>query len=258
MLKISQLWVYPIKSCQGVQVKAIELLPSGLKDDRSMMIVDEKGRFVTQRSDAVLAHIGVALHDNTITLSYRDNQFSFSRQYMQKVSATVWKREVPAFDQGDSVADFLTKIIGRKVRLLATRPSDTDDCENSVLFQDKQAVHLVSEASLAHAQRYISQFVIDARRFRPNIVVEETENHLPAFAEDTWRSIQTETCSVVFHELCERCNIPSINPDTLAVEKAVSDYLTKYRRSEGRPVFGVCGGVEKAGVLQVGDFLDYC
>ncbi len=137
MLKISQLWVYPIKSCQGVQVKTIELLPSGLKDDRSMMIVDEKGRFVTQRSDAVLAHIGVALHNNTITLSYRDNQFAFSRQYTQKVSAIVWKREVPAFDQGDSVADFLTKIIGRKVRLLATRPSDTDDCKIIYLLLQK-------------------------------------------------------------------------------------------------------------------------
>ncbi len=257
MLKISQLWVYPIKSCQGVQVKAIELLPSGLKDDRSMMIVDEKGRFVTQRSDAILAHIGVALHDNTIRLSYQDNQFSFTRQYAQKVSATVWKREIPAFDQGDLVADFLTKIIGKNVRLLATRPSDTSGCENSVLFQDKQAVHLISEASITHAQHHIPQFVIDARRFRPNIVVEETENHLPAFAEDTWQSIRTKTCSIVFHEPCERCNIPSINPDTLTVEKAVSNYLTTYRRSGGRPIFGVCGGVEKAGILQVGDFLDY-
>ncbi len=257
MLKITQLWVYPIKSCQGVQVEQIELLPSGLKDDRSMMIVDEKGRFVTQRSDAILAHIGVALYGDEITLSYQEDSCSFSRQYQHKAQATVWKREVPAFDQGDVVADFLSKVIGKKVRLLATRPSDTENCDSPVLFQDEQAVHLISEASLADAQAHIPDFPIDARRFRPNIVVKDSENNLPAFAEDAWKHVQTQSCSVILNKPCERCNIPNINPDTLTAEKAVGDYLNTYRRFEGRPIFGVCGGVENVGTLKVGDEMTY-
>ena len=83
MLTITQLWVYPIKSCQGIAISSTNILPSGLKHDREMMIIDEKDRFVTQRSNAILAHIGVALSkENHVRLDTKTQTFEFKKQYI--------------------------------------------------------------------------------------------------------------------------------------------------------------------------------
>jgi hypothetical protein len=46
---ISRLYVYPVKSCAGVQVQDVLLTETGLEFDRAWMVVDAKGRFLTQR-----------------------------------------------------------------------------------------------------------------------------------------------------------------------------------------------------------------
>ena len=46
---ISRLFVYPIKSCAGVEVQEAILTETGLEFDRAWMVVDEQGEFLTQR-----------------------------------------------------------------------------------------------------------------------------------------------------------------------------------------------------------------
>ncbi len=258
---ITQLWIYPIKSCQGIALSSVDLLSSGLRHDREMMIVDdETERFVTQRSDAILAHIGVALpNDEQVTLTYDGESFTFDKSYNEPVTTEVWRRDVPAFDQGDKVADFLSDIIGRDVRLLATRPEDTLHAEKSILFQDGQAVHVLTEFSLQHAQQMLGDYGIDVRRFRPNIVIgadaseSADSNQFTAFMEDEWKHLQIGQTELTITKLCERCAIPTINPETLGKEKAVHAYFKVHRLVNQKPVFGVCGYGTKLGTLAVGD-----
>lgn len=255
---ITQLWVYPIKSCQGIALSSVDLLRSGLRYDREMMIVDDSGRFVTQRSEAILAHIGVVLpSDEQVTVTYNGASFTFEKSYTAPASAEVWRRNVPAFDQGDDVADFLSEMIGRQVRLLATRPTATVHSEKPILFQDGQSVHILTEFSLQHAQQMLSEYDIDVRRFRPNIVIgaenSSADSQHTAFIEDTWESVRTEHVEFSISNLCERCAVPTINPQTLDKEKAVNDYFRQYRLVDKKPVFGVCGNATKLGKLSVGD-----
>ncbi len=256
---ITQLWIYPIKSCRGIAVSSVDLLASGLRYDREMMIVDvQTGKFVTQRSDKVLAHIEVKLIDEkSVQISFNQDVVVFEKQYLYPVNSTVWKREVPAFDQGDKVAHFLSKIIGRDVRLLATRPVDTENAQKNILFQDGQAVHLLTESSLHHIQQALADYDIDEQRFRPNIVIgkSETDEKLAAFCEDNWQEISTQQVTLEITKLCERCAIPSINPQTLEKEKAVDQYLKQYRIINRKPVFGVCGYGSQLGKLTVGDIV---
>ncbi len=262
---VTQLWIYPIKSCQGIALSSANLLSSGLRHDREMMIVDaETGRFVTQRSDAVLAHIGVALpNDEQVTLTYDGESFTFDKSYYRPASAEVWRRNVPAFDQDDEVADFLSDIIDRKVRLLATRPTDTADSDKPILFQDGQAVHILTEFSLQHAQQILGDYDIDVRRFRPNIVigVDASESNdskqFTAFMEDEWKHLQIGQTELTMTKLCERCAIPTINPETLDKEKAVHAYFKAHRLVNKKPVFGICGYGAKLGNLAVGDRVLY-
>ncbi|MDP8079794.1 MOSC domain-containing protein [Phocoenobacter skyensis] len=253
---ISQLWIYPIKSCKGVAVSSVDLLESGLRYDREMMIVDDVGKFVTQRSDKILAHIDVELpNEKSVQLTFNQDKITFEKQYIFPVNTTVWKRDIPAFDQGDEVADFLSGIIGRNVRLLATRPIDTLNAQKNILFQDGQAVHLLTESSLNHIQQLLPDCDIDVRRFRPNMVIAKNKSDeiLDAFSEDNWQKVSTEQIDLTITKLCERCAIPSINPQTLDKERAVDNYLKQYRIIDKKPMFGVCGYGSKLGTLNIGD-----
>ncbi|MBS9777125.1 MAG: MOSC N-terminal beta barrel domain-containing protein [Gammaproteobacteria bacterium] len=259
MLIIKQLWVYPIKSCKGIELNSVDCLVSGLRHDREMMIIDEHGKFVTQRSDAILAHIGVQLHgEDKVEVDYKEQRCVFSKSYSQPVSAEVWRRPVSGFDQGDLIANFLTSIIGKKVRLIATRPTDTRPPENNILFQDGQAVHIISEASLQHAQKHLPELMIDTRRFRPNIIIGNSTDtpqneKLSAFAEDSWKTVTINSVKITVDRLCERCNIPSIAPDTLSVDNNVHKYFQDYRIINKRPMFGICGSILSNDLITIGD-----
>lgn len=53
--KVAQLFVFPVKSCSGVQVNSIELLETGAKWDREWAVVSsETGRVITQREYPIL------------------------------------------------------------------------------------------------------------------------------------------------------------------------------------------------------------
>src|SRR5580698_4503133 len=55
MPKISDLFVYPVKSCAGVRVEDVAIVPTGFEFDRNWMVVDADGMFVTQREHPKLA-----------------------------------------------------------------------------------------------------------------------------------------------------------------------------------------------------------
>ncbi len=82
-LRITALRIYPLKSCRGISLNEAALLASGLEHDREMMIVDSQGHFVTQRGDAVLATIAVALAGHSVTISCQGHSVTFNKQYTQ-------------------------------------------------------------------------------------------------------------------------------------------------------------------------------
>ena len=55
MPKIAELFVYPVKSCAGVRMDEVAIVPTGFEFDRNWMVIDESGTFVTQREHPKLA-----------------------------------------------------------------------------------------------------------------------------------------------------------------------------------------------------------
>lgn len=60
-VKISELWIYPIKSCKGIKVDHVDVTPRGFELDRIFMVADSNGKFVSQRSHPSMALIEVAI-----------------------------------------------------------------------------------------------------------------------------------------------------------------------------------------------------
>ncbi|MCB2030574.1 MAG: MOSC domain-containing protein, partial [Rhodoferax sp.] len=54
---IARLFIYPVKSCAGVELTEAILTETGLDLDRSWMVVEDGGMFVTQREQPRMALI---------------------------------------------------------------------------------------------------------------------------------------------------------------------------------------------------------
>lgn len=68
-IHVAELYVYPIKGCAGIRVEKVSMCTTGFKHDRRWMIVDESGKFVTQREKPELCNIWpLVQEDGTLVL----------------------------------------------------------------------------------------------------------------------------------------------------------------------------------------------
>jgi uncharacterized protein len=107
---ISALYVYPIKSCAGVQVQEVIMTETGLEFDRAWMVVDDQGEFLTQRELPRMALIQPQLKHYEMVL--RAPGMLALHIKLDEVEAPVWVRvwgdEVAAFDMGSVAAQWFS------------------------------------------------------------------------------------------------------------------------------------------------------
>lgn len=58
---VTEVWVYPIKSCKGYKVDSAKTCKRGLEHDREFLLVDAKGKFISQRNYSKMALITVKI-----------------------------------------------------------------------------------------------------------------------------------------------------------------------------------------------------
>ncbi len=91
----------------------------------------------------------------------------------------------------------------------------------------------------------------DLRRFRPNIHVQLDAE---PFAEEGWegRRLRIGDAEVKLIEPCERCVIPTRDPDTQERDPRVLMWLMR----EHRELFGINAEVPAAGLIRAGDVVE--
>lgn len=68
-MHISQIWIYPIKSCAGISLNTADLLERGLAFDRHWMLIDETSTALTMRKMPKLARIVPQLIENSLIVN---------------------------------------------------------------------------------------------------------------------------------------------------------------------------------------------
>lgn len=275
--RISRLFVYPVKSCGGIELTEATLTETGLEFDRAWMVVDENGRFVTQRQyprmaliipklrhyDMVLRAPGMlALHVQLDTVE-------------EPVRVTVWRDEVAAYDMGDVAAQWFSDFLGAKLRLVRFDPDHqrlsnkdwTREVDAPNQFSDGYAVLVISQPALDALNDRLQErgeSPVGMERFRPNVVIDTAPapaEALQAHAEDHLHDLRVATqqglATLRIVKPCARCEIPNIDPQSAQSGTEPGATLAQYRsdtRLEGAVTFGmnaiVIGGVDH--VLQVG------
>ncbi len=262
MPTLSELFVYPIKSCAGIALDVARLEPYGLAYDRNWMIVDPSGRFVTQREFPRLALVRTALSADTLVveaagmaplaLPIDPNAYADA----PRVASTVWRDTVSAIDTGDDAARWLSEFLDVPLRLVRFDPAAeriasrnwTGDTTVPVRFADGFPLLVIGRASLDDLNGRLARKGVDAlpmNRFRPNLVIDG----LDAYEEDFLETLQIETAGARVQlrivKPCARCPIPTIDqargaPDPRWPHEP-TDTMSTYRandRLDGALTFG--------------------
>jgi uncharacterized protein len=269
--RIARLFVYPVKSCAGVELAEAVLTETGLDLDRAWMVVDPHGEFVTQRELPRMALVRPQLkHFEVVLRAPGMLALHLAIDAVEKpMTVRVWGDSVAAFDMGDTAAQWFTDFLGRPLRLVrfdpdAKRlsPADwTGGLEAPNQFSDAFPLLVVGEGSLAELNRRLAvkgHEAVGIERFRPNIVLAGLEAH-DEDRVDVLRVATADGAAALLRPVkpCPRCPIPNIDPATARIDPQVSDTLQGYRANErvgGAIAFGmnavVLEGIDQ--VLRVG------
>lgn len=258
MLTLTQLNIYPIKSCKGISLQTASLEGRGLRLDRRWMIVDESDRCITQREMPQLALVGVEVYSDRLSLTsppMEELRVPLIQKNVNERKVTVWDDTVLALDVGNEAAEWFSRYLGVKARLVympddADRVASRKGFSSQVSFADAYPLLLISEASLEDLNRRLDE-PLPMNRFRPNLVVRGCE----PYAEDSWRNFMIGDVAMHGVKQCGRCVTTTVNQSTGDKGKEPLKTLATYRERDGNVMFGVNLIHEGNGELRVGSKL---
>ncbi|HEY9706973.1 MAG TPA: MOSC domain-containing protein [Oculatellaceae cyanobacterium] len=260
-IKLSGIYIYPIKSAAGISLKTAQVEKRGFQCDRQWMLVDQTGKFLTQRQFPRMALISVLLDKDRLVVKAPNRKSLSLPIHMDSdhyVRVQVWNDVCDAILLGEEVSQWFSEFLEISCQLVymperSFRPVNPRYATNNeqVSFADGFPFLLISEASLEDLNQRLDE-PVPMNRFRPNLVVTGCE----AFAEDSWRSIRIG--SIVFRVVkpCDRCTITTVDQALGIRGKEPLQTLAKYRRSNGKILFGQNLIPEKVGLLHIGDAVE--
>lgn len=231
MPTISELFVYPIKSCAGIALNEARLLATGLEYDRCWMVTDPAGAMLTQRAYPRMALIEVELGDADLVI--RAPGMSALRTPLEtarlgaplKVQTQVWGDAAYGLDTGEASAAWFSAFLGVPARLLRFDPAHErivdPDYTGSVggattHFADGFPLLVIGQASLDDLNARLNSKgapSIPIDRFRPNVVLtgldayeEDYVETLSVDGEDAGHGVQLQLVKP-----CSRCPMPTID-----------------------------------------------
>ncbi|MFZ6845640.1 MOSC domain-containing protein [Undibacterium sp. RuTC16W] len=275
MPTITELTLYPIKSCAGIGLDSAMVSESGLSlqtgagviHDREWMLVDTAGLFLSQRSHPRMALIRPIIDGDQLMLLAPDMPalpMALSLTELApaiSLQVQVWDDQVAAFDCGDKAAVWLSQFLGTACRLVRFDPAGrrlasqkwTGDQEVGTLFSDGFPLLLTSTSSLDDLNQKLvlqGREAIPMDRFRANIVL----SGLDAFEEDYADFIDLvkadsgsardadNAIQLKAVKPCTRCTIPAVDQLTGESGPDPVDILQTYRANpllDGGITFGV-------------------
>lgn len=259
MATLTQIFLYPVKSCAGLALPEATLTSAGLRAggvrDREWMVVDDGGQFLTQRELPRMALIAPRLAGDTLelrapgmaTLALPLAQPAAGQALTRAVG--LWDDRVLADDCGEAAAAWFSAALGARCRLVrfgaaAVRQTSgawTGGVPAPTLFADGYPLLVIGAASLEDLNDKLvaaGRAALPMNRFRPNLVIDGID----AFDEDYVDTFAFGAARLKPVKPCPRCPIPSVDQASGEVGADPLDILQAYRRNarlDGAVCFGM-------------------
>ncbi|MFE1960240.1 MOSC domain-containing protein [Streptomyces sp. NPDC059479] len=267
--------VHPVKSMAGCTPERALVEPWGLAGDRRWTLIDGTGKVVTQRQRPRLALAraeprpdgGIRLHapglEPLTVLEPRAVEEEPEPGGTGTVVVDIFGTKVEAVPAGSEAHDWASTYLGVEVRLVhldapaSRRPVNPQFARpgETVSFADGFPLLVTTLASLDALNSWIAdgdhaeEGPLPMDRFRPNLVVAGTA----AWAEDNWRRVAVGEVTFRVARPCGRCVVTTTDQRTAERGKEPLRTLGRYRKFDGRLIFGQNLVPESTGTLQVGD-----
>ena len=211
IMRVCDLFVYPLKSARAVPVREADVELLGLRGDRRYMLVDSAGHLVSQRDLQALAQVTAQIGPDGLTLE-RDGECLLVRlDPDRRIEVKIWTSLVEAVLADAATNAAMSRWFGQPVRLVyqdagAERlvGAAWAGAPIPVSLADGYPLLLTTTGSLKALNATMTtqhQPVIGMDRFRPNLVVDCEE----AWDEDAWEAIEIGGIRFDLVKPCERC-----------------------------------------------------
>lgn len=256
-VRLSEIFVYPLKSGRGVSVHAVEVDRTGLRHDRRWMLVDAEGTFMSLRTHPRMAFLSATVAGDALRLEAPEMEPLDVPDVRgaDAITVQVWREPRRGLDCGAEAAEWTSTFLGERCRLVrALAPEDgrrvTEDGWVLAGFADAQPALVVSTASLEGLNARLAD-PLPMSRFRPNLVVSGVPE---AHVEDGWGDVTVGDVPVRCLRPCSRCAATTVDGDTAETGKEPLRTLATYRRGpDGQVYFGVNAALLGEGILRVED-----
>ena len=267
MKTVSKIIIYPIKSLNGVSLPFAEVTSTGFKNDRKFMLmsyVDKK--MITLREFPSLYNIKVnMINEDLIQLEniatyqiplsvYLNPPFQDSPIY----KVNVWDDVIDVQSVDKLVDDWFSEALGIRCMLVRMIPEFFRQVDlkyankgQGVLFADGFPYLICTESNLASLNRHLDKKV-SMLHFRPNIVIENSELN----EEKNWKSIEINNHIFDSFKPCARCQVISIEPETMTVNEQILPFMAKNYMENKKIIFGLNACLKiKSGknIIKLGD-----
>lgn len=260
---VSSLHIYPIKSCGSITLQETNVFARGLQHDRRYMVVDNTGKFMTQRHHPKMALISVALAADGLVLNAPDMPvLDVAVPNGPRMAVEVWKSALELPIASYEVNEWLSQFLGQPCRLVHLPDSITRTATSSrakegdeVSLADGFPLLITTTASLADLNTRLPA-PLPMNRFRPNVVIDGAT----AWDEDSWHLIQVGDIRLEMMKPCSRCNMTQVD-QALGVEDGKEPIRTlrkfRFSKDEMGMLFGVNATMRNTqgneGIIRVGD-----
>lgn len=258
-MRVTNLYVYPIKSGPAVARHETDAVERGLAHDRRFMVVDAQGKFLSQRSHPALGRHTLAIDGAALQMTadgVGSCEVALEPAGGDSLEVRVWSDAVTAVTVSADADAFFSALLGAEARLVympdsSRRPVSGFDAM-AVSFADGYPVLVANTASLADLNARIDGAPLPMLAFRPNVVIETDQ----PWAEDAWGTLPLGDAVLECASGCERCSMTTLDPawpDRPRADGEPLRTLAKFRRdASGKVIFGRNAVVKTPGVLRLG------
>jgi uncharacterized protein YcbX len=275
VMRLVEIWRYPVKSMIGERVESTEVAEDGLAGDRAWAVRDEvRGGIRGAKKISGLMRLAAAFVDGpgsavTITLPDGSTVRAGEEGADAAVSAalehevTLWPRlpptELDHYRRGapdsDDILEELRAIFGREpdepLPDLSVFPPEILEYESPLgTYFDAFPVLVMTTSALRSMSEALPDSVVDVRRFRPNLVVDTGDE--PGHPEKAWEGRTLRVGEVELEAVvgCPRCVMVTHEIDDRTPRDRT---LLRHVVRDLDQAVGVYATVRRPGRVRVGD-----
>jgi len=260
MLKLTHVYIYPVKSLAGIELQEATSEERGLKYDRRWMLVDSTGEFMSQRKYPRMALLIPGFDNDCLRITAPDTstiEISLENINGEITPVSVWSTDCNGYAVSDEANKWFSDQLDTECRLVfmgdQKREISSKSLKNEgeVSYADGYPYLIVGQSSLDDLNDRLDESV-PINRFRPNLVFSKAN----PFEEDEWGDFKIGDIEFFGVKPCARCVMTTIDQLTGEKGKEPLKTLATFRQRDNKIYFGLNAIIKKAGLIKVGDILE--